>query len=189
MDDIPELAARDEEIVRNKVASLTSAVSAAVIPDIDTIRWHMNRVDFMCNRIFSRIPTIRGALYTPPEDPNSRIWATWACSFYGGLDQPEKNVVRILRLAIENESISDETLAKGIEAIAGFVQKEAKEWLCSKVELWNPEERIRRVTEGIQSLGAKFVVRENDHLSSMNWFGKGPIEEVEWVVNERFAWC
>lgn len=189
MDDIPELAARDEEIVRTKVASSTAPASAAVIPDIDTIQWHMNRVNFMCNRIFSRTPAIRGALYTPPDAPNSRIWATWTCSFYGGLDEPEKNVVRILRLAIEDESISDETLAKGIEAIAGFVQKEAKEWLCSKVELWNPEERIRRVTEGIESLGAKFVVRENNNLASLNWFGKNSDQEVEWIVNERFAWC
>jgi GNAT superfamily N-acetyltransferase len=189
LDDVLELAARDEEIVRNKVASSISAASAAVIPDKDTIGWHMNRANFMCNRIFSRTPTIRGALYTPPEAPNSRIWASWTCSFYGGLDQPAKNIVRILRLAIEDESISDEALAKGIEAIAGFAQKEAKEWLCSKVELWNPEERIKRVTENIQSLDVKFVVRENEHLSSMNWFGKDPNQEVEWIANERFAWC
>ncbi|RGP80861.1 lysine acetyltransferase [Fusarium longipes] len=189
MDDIPKLAAQDEQIVRNKVASSTAAASAALIPDIETVQWHMNREDFMCNRIFSRIPTIRGALYTPPEAPSSRIWATWTRSFYGGLDKPEKNIVRILRLTIEDECISDETLAKGIEAIAGFVQKEASEWLCSKVELWNPEERIKRVTEGIESLDARFVVRENDHLSSLNWFGNDPNEDVEWIVNERFAWC
>ncbi|KAG8669051.1 hypothetical protein FPOAC2_08363 [Fusarium poae] len=189
LDDVLELAARDEEIVREKVASSTSAVSAAVIPDADAIGWHMNRVDFMCNRIFSRKPAIRGALYTPPEAPNSRIWASWTCSFYGGRDQPAKNIVRILRLTNEDENISDDTLAKGIEAIAGLAQKEAKEWLCSKVELWNPEERVKRATESIQSLGAKYVVRDSEHLSSMNWFGKDPNQEVEWIANERFAWC
>ncbi|UZP41033.1 hypothetical protein NXS19_008849 [Fusarium pseudograminearum] len=189
LDDILELTARDEEIIRNKVASSTSAASAAIIPDKETIGWHMSRVDFMCNRIFSRTPTIRGVLYTPPGAPNSRIWASWTCSFYGGVDEPSKNIVRILRLTIEDESISDEALAKGIEAISGFAQKEAKEWLCSKVELWNPEERIKRVTESIQSLGVKFVVKDYEHLASLNWFGKDHNQEVDWIANERFGWC
>ena len=142
----------------------------------------------MCKHIFSRTPTVHGALYTPPDAPSSRIWALWTCSFYGMLDQPEKNVVRVLRLVIEDESISDETLAKGIQAIASFVQKEAKEWKCSKVEVWNPEDRVRRVTEGIQSLGAKFIVRENSNIASLNWFN-GSDQEVDWIANERFAWC
>jgi hypothetical protein len=142
----------------------------------------------MCKHIFSRIPTVHGAVYTPPDAPNSRIWALWTCSFYGMLDQPEKNVVRVMRLVIEDESISDETLAKGTQAIASFVQKEAKEWKCSKVEVWNPEDRVRRVTEGIQSLGAKFIVRENNNIASLNWFN-GSDQEVDWIANERFAWC
>ncbi|KAI1011063.1 hypothetical protein LB504_002448 [Fusarium proliferatum] len=187
LDDIPDLADRDEQLLRDRI-SKSSQVSAAVVPDITTIKWHIHRENFMCKHIFSRTPTVHGALYTPPDAPSSRIWALWTCSFYGMLDQPEKNVVRVLRLVIEDESISDETLARGIQAIASFVQKEAKEWRCSKVEVWNPEDRVRRVTEGIQSLGAKFIVRENSNIASLNWFN-GSDQEVDWIANERFAWC
>ncbi|KAF9765864.1 hypothetical protein IL306_001789 [Fusarium sp. DS 682] len=186
-DDIPDLAARDEQLLRERV-SASSQVSAAVMPDITTIRWHIHRENFMCKHIFSRSPTVHGAVYTPPDAPNSRIWAIWNCSFYGMLDQPEKNIVRVMRLVVEDESISDETLAKGIQAIASFVQKQAKEWKCSKVEVWNPEDRVRKVTEGITSLGAKFCVRENGNIASLNWFGDSD-QEVDWVANERFAWC
>ncbi|KAM5347975.1 hypothetical protein ACJ41O_007799 [Fusarium nematophilum] len=189
IDDLPALADRDEKLLRNKIASASSKTRAAVLPDLNTLRWHLHREDFMCKNIFSRTPTTRGAIYTPPEAPNARIWAVWTRSFYAGTERPEKNTVHVIRLVIEDESISDEVLAKGIQAIAHCAQKEAKEWLCSKVEIWNPEDRVRTVTQGIQELGAKFIVRENDNLASLQWFGNGSIDEIEWVANEKFAWC
>ncbi|KAJ3518677.1 hypothetical protein NM208_g14429 [Fusarium decemcellulare] len=189
IDDLPTLADRDETLIRNRIASPSSQNRAAVLPDLTTLRWHLHRENFMCKHIFSRSPTVHGAVYTPTEAPNSRIWAIWTRSFYGGIQKPEKNTVHVIRLVVEDESISDAVLAKGIQAIAGFVQKEAKEWLCSKVEIWNPEDRVRRVTEGIQGLGAKFIVRESENLASMHWFGEDSIDDVEWVANEKFAWC
>ncbi|KAJ4225576.1 hypothetical protein NW759_005269 [Fusarium solani] len=189
IDDLPALAARDDKLIRNKIASSSSQIRAAVLPDLTTLRWHLHRENFMCKHIFSRIPSTHGAIYTPPDAPNSRIWAIWTRSFYGGLEKPEKNTIHVIRLVIEDESISDEALATGLRAIGNAAQKEAAEWLCSKVEIWNPEGRIRRVTEGIQELGAKFIVRESENLASMHWFGENSIEEVEWVANEKFAWC
>ncbi|KAF4965283.1 hypothetical protein FSARC_6901 [Fusarium sarcochroum] len=189
VDDLPDLTDRDEKLIRDKLSSSSSQISAAVLPDLTTIRWHLHRENFMCKHIFSRTPTVHGAVYTPSGAPNSRIWAIWTRSFYGGIAKPEKNTVHVIRLVVEDESISDETLAKGIQAIASSVQKEAKDWLCAKVEVWNPEDRVKRVTEGIQSLGAKFIVRENENLASMHWFGKDSDQDIEWVANEKFAWC
>ncbi|KAM0340226.1 hypothetical protein ACHAPU_010570 [Fusarium lateritium] len=189
LDDIPDLAARDEELLRKRISSPSPQARAVVVPDTTTLQWHIHRGDFMCEHIFSRTPTVHGALYTPPDAPNSRIWAIWTGNFYGMLDKPEKNILRIVRLVIEDEDVSDELLTKGIQAIASSAQKTAKEWSCSKVEVWNPQNRVRKAAEGIQSLGAKFFVRENSNLASLQWFGKASDEDVEWVANERFAWC
>ncbi|RSM00704.1 hypothetical protein CEP52_008985 [Fusarium oligoseptatum] len=171
VDDLPTLADRDEKLIRNKIASSSSQIRAAVLPDLTTLRWHLHRENFMCKHIFSR------------------FGLSGLEAFYGGLEKPEKNTIHVIRLVIEDESISDEVLVAGLRAIGNAAQKEATEWLCSKVEIWNPEDRIRRVTEGIQELGAKFIVRESENLASMQWFGENSIEEVEWVANEKFAWC
>ncbi|KAH7238403.1 hypothetical protein BKA59DRAFT_514689 [Fusarium tricinctum] len=189
LDDISDLAARDEALLRARISSPSSKTRAVVVPDATTLRWHIHRENFMCKHIFSRTPTVHGAIYTPPDAPNSRIWAVWTGSFYGMLDKPEKNILRIIRLVVEDENISDEALAKGIQAIASSAQKTAKDWSCSRVEIWNPEDRVRKTAESIQSLGTKFVVRENDSISSLQWFGKDSGQDVEWVASEKFAWC
>ncbi|KAF4998370.1 hypothetical protein FGRMN_3250 [Fusarium graminum] len=189
LDDISDLAARDEELLRKRVSSLSSQVRAVVVPDATTLQWHIHRGDFMCKHLFSRTPTVHGAVYTPPDAPNSRIWAIWTGNFYGMLDKPEKNILRIVRLVIEDETISDETLTKGIQAIASSAQKTAKEWSCSKVEVWNPQNRVHKAAESIQSLRAKLFVRENNNIASLQWFGEDSNENIEWIANEKFAWC
>lgn len=188
-DDLPLLVELDEKLLHEKLSKPSSKSRAAVVPSLEQIQWHLHREDFMCRHIFSQTPAARGAVYTPPDAPSSKIWAIWTRSFYGGREKPEKNIVHVIRLGIEDESISDETLAKGIQAIGEYIQREASEWLCAKVEIWNPDERVRRVTEGIEELKAKYVVRENENLGSLQWFGNESIDEIEWLANEKFAWC
>ncbi|KAF7546813.1 hypothetical protein G7Z17_g8150 [Cylindrodendrum hubeiense] len=188
-EDLPSLAAQDEKLLRNTISKPASKARAVILPDLDTLQWHLIREDYMCKYIFSRTPAIRGAIYTPPDAPNSRVWAIWSRAFYGGLAKPEKNTLYFLRLVIENEDISDEELAKGIQAIVSVAQQEAPEWKCTKAEIWNPTERVKKVAEGIEELGAKFKVREKDNLASLQWFGDGSVDEVEWVACEKYAWC
>lgn len=188
-EDLPSLAAKDEQLLRNKISKPSSKTRAVILPDLDTLQWHLIREDYMCKYIFSRTPSIRGAIYTPANTPNSRVWAIWSRAFYGGLAKPEKNTLYFLRFVIENEDISDEELAKGIQAIVSVAQKEAPEWKCAKAEIWNPGERVKRVAEGIEELGAKFKVRDYDNLPSLQWFGNGSVDDVEWVASEKYAWC
>ncbi|KAH6895733.1 hypothetical protein B0T10DRAFT_224912 [Thelonectria olida] len=187
--DLSSLASRDEELLRKKLSQPSSENRAVVIPDLDTLQWHLYREDFMCKHIFSRTPAIRGAIYTPANHPESRVWAIWTRAFYGGRAKPEKNTLYFLRLVIEDESISDEELAKGLKAIVSVAQKEAPEWLCAKAEIWNPGERVTNVAEGIKELGAMFKVRETDNLASLQWFGDGSVDQVQWVASEKYAWC
>ena len=190
-DDLPALAALDEQLLRKKLTSSSTTSSSktrvAIIPNLDALHWHLLREDFMCNHIFSRTPSVRGAIYTPPNQPNSRIWGVWTRNFYGGVAKPEKNVMNILRFVIEDESVSDKVLEEGIKAIVGLAQKEAKEYLCARIELWNPDERVRRLGESIE--GAEYVVRESDSITSLQWFGDGSVDDVEWVENEKYGWC
>lgn len=188
-EDLPPLLELDEKLLREKLSKPSNKVRAAVVPTLDQIKWHHHREDTMCNNIFSRTPTIRGAVYTPANNPNAKIWAIWTRSYYGGKEKPEKNKVHLIRLGIQDESVSDQILSDAIRAISTFIQKEASEWSCTKVEIWNPNERVKRAAENIKDLNAKYVVRENENLGSLQWFGDEPIDEVEWVANDKFAWC
>ncbi|KAF7555432.1 hypothetical protein G7046_g6558 [Stylonectria norvegica] len=190
-DDLPALATRDEQLIRQKLSlpSASSSTRVALLPDLETLHWHLYREDFMCRHIFSRTPDTRGAVYTPKDTPNSRVWAIWSRGFYGGTISPEKNTLHFLRFVVEDESISDEELAKAIKAIVGLAQSEARAWLCHKVELWNPDERVRKLVVGSEELEAEYVVRESDSIASLQWFGDGSVEDVEWIANEKYGWC
>lgn len=136
----------------------------------------------MCHHVLSRTLTVHGAIYTFPNRPQARVWAIWTRNIYG--QKREHNITRVIRLGIDDESLCEGILKIGITAIWRMVQKEANEWNCGTVEIWNPEDRIRQATEGIEGLGVKFVTRESHHLSSMQWLREGCIDEVDWICNE-----
>lgn len=189
-DDLPSLAARDEELIRKRLSKPSRKTSVAVLPDLNTLLWHLHREDFMCKHIFSRTPSARGVLYTPPGRPDSRVWAIWARGFYGGIANPEKNTLHFLRFVVENEDgLSDDELAEAIQAIVSASRTEAMDWLCANLELWNPAERVKRLALEKNDLGGKFVVRETEEIASLNWFGEGSTDDIEWIANEKFAWC
>ncbi|KAH7319881.1 hypothetical protein B0I35DRAFT_222531 [Stachybotrys elegans] len=193
LDDVPGLAALDEKLLRAKFIAAEGSQAktrVAILPDADTMLWHMYREDFMCQHTLSRKAVVRGAMYAPPSRAGGRVWALWTRGLYGGAAAPEKNTLYILRLAIEDEDgMSDEELGEALRQIFEAAQKEAQDWLCAKIEMWNPNERIRGLLEGVAEFGAKFVVREKDEISSLRWFGEGSEENVEWVSNEKYVWC
>ena len=189
-EDIPALAAADEALVRAAVANAPPSPKSivAILPDADQIQWHAAREAFQCEHLLSRVPSTHGVLYTTPS--SSRVWAIWKRNHSGPATEPDKNTLFILRFVIEDEkSISDEDLTKAIDAIISAARREASEWACGKVEMWNPSERLRRLAEGNSNLDAKYVVREDDSITSLRWFGQGTANDVEWIFNEKYAWC
>lgn len=186
--DLPALASIDSALLHKKLSSPPSTKTRiAILPNLESLRWHLLREEFMCAHLFSTEPQVRGAIYTPPNAPNSRIWGVWTRNFYGGVDKPEKNVFNFLRFVVEDESVSDEVLAEAVEAIIGLARREAKEWKCWKIELWNPDERVKRAGELID--GVKYVEREADSITSLQWFGEGSVDAIEWRANEKYGWC
>ncbi|KAK1241339.1 hypothetical protein MKX08_001313 [Trichoderma sp. CBMAI-0020] len=191
-EDLAALAERDEELIRREMALPNSAEASktrvAVIPDIDTLQWHFYRQAFICNTAYGRKPTVHGALYTSPST-GSRVWGLFERNHYGGPNKPEKNVLSFLRFVVEDGDILDEELSEAVVGIFRAAEKEAKDWECSKVEIWNPLGRVRKIVENATEFESIFVVRDGKNLASLNWFGEGTAEDLDWVVNERFEWC
>ncbi|KAL2164877.1 hypothetical protein VTH06DRAFT_173 [Thermothelomyces fergusii] len=139
----------------------------------------------MTKSIFGRTPTVRGAV---AGEPGRRIWAVWARGYYGGLKREEGNVLHVLRVVIEDPDQPDERLLDGFRSIVRMAQREAAEWHTQDVQMWNPTAKLRGLVDkcGIES---EFVVRETDSIASLRWYGDEPVSEVDWVANEKYAWC
>ncbi|KFA48706.1 hypothetical protein S40293_08503 [Stachybotrys chartarum IBT 40293] len=192
-DDMATLAALDSQLVREKLAQgdggASTKTQVALLPDVDTMQWHHAREDFVCEHIFNRTPQARGALYAPAGRPGSRVWVVWTRGFYGGVAKPEKNTLYVLRLVVEDETLADGELRQALRLVLAAAQSEAKEWLCPKVEVWNPAPRVRALVEECQDLEARFVVREDEGICALRWFGEGSVDDVEWLASEKYTWC
>jgi len=75
-----------------------------------------------------------------------------------------------------------------MRAVLRSAQMQAAEWGMHKVELWNPSTLVQRL---IDEAGVKHIKvdREEESIPSLMWYGEGSTDEIEWVGNEKFAWC
>ncbi|KAL2176891.1 uncharacterized protein P884DRAFT_278130 [Thermothelomyces heterothallicus CBS 202.75] len=185
--ELAELCAADEKLLR---ADLTrrcrdGKTHVAILPELDAMLWHLMREDFMTKSIFGKTPTVRGAV---TGKPGKRIWAVWMRGYYGGLKKKEGNVLHVLRVVVEDPDQPDEELVGGFRSIVQIAQHEAAEWETQDVQIWNPTPKLKGLVEkcGIES---EFVVREKDSIASLRWYGDEPVSEVDWVANEKYAWC
>ncbi|KAL6233093.1 hypothetical protein BDW75DRAFT_216046 [Aspergillus navahoensis] len=188
--DLAALCQRDEEILR---ASLSTPPPTgdegktrfAIIPDHDHILWHHAKEEFGASKLFgpSKKPEVKGAIAGPA---GNKVWAIWTHRFYRPphSDGSSVNTLYILRLVTETSLPTSESL----KAVLYAAQSEAASWGLGKVKLWNPP---RDLEEAIKVSGVKFEKRnrERDSIPCLNWFGNEDPNEVEWVLNEKYAWC
>ncbi|KAM3445373.1 hypothetical protein NHJ13734_000500 [Beauveria thailandica] len=202
------LAARDEQLLRAQLSRPIAAAAAAaarhtlrvaVLPDCATLEWHFRREDHMLGDLLGSAPArVRGALYTPPpgnddDDDNDarRVWGFWVRSRSDGGSSPVVTVLHFLRLVVEDDArTSDEELAAALDGIMEVARREAAGCGGSSVEMWNPSARVAAVfRERLPRLEGRIVQRDESSLASLRWFGAGSVDDVEWVANEKFAWC
>ncbi|KAG6039383.1 hypothetical protein E4U41_002746 [Claviceps citrina] len=192
-DNLATIAELDEQTLRDKLARPPppgpDTVRAAILPDLATYEWHFARAATLTTRLFDgRSPTVHGALYTPPRrsrSRSSRAWMLWTPA-------PDKQTLQILRFALEDASAattSDDDLSAALHALMAVAQAQAREWLCSKMDLWSPDARTQDVARQSTSLRSELVVRETACIASMRWFGEGSISDVEWVDCDKYGWC
>ncbi|KAG5925518.1 hypothetical protein E4U42_004215 [Claviceps africana] len=191
-DNLPAVAALDEETLREKLArppQSPSTVRVAILPDLATYEWQLTRAAILANLLLGRAPTTHGALYNPPGRPNSRVWMLWSPAVPGGRDAPDKNTFYILHLALEDPALPDDALSAALAALMTVARTQAEEWLCPKIDMWNPDDRLRVLMQQAVPLPSELVVRETTSIASLRWFGDGPVSDVEWVDNHKFEWC
>lgn len=207
--------ARRATRLQNQAPPHGTRVSVALVPDLDTMLWHLMREDYMTKHIFGKTPTVRGALCTlpPPSSsgdgssgrPRRSMWVVWTRGYYGGIQTTQGNTLHILRVALEDldddfpedpdEVPISQAHVDGFAAIVRLAQAEAAAWHCGDVQMWNPT-AAQRILADRSGIGYREVEREKESIASLMWHGgengEGKdvtTETVDWVGNEKYGWC
>lgn len=90
---------------------------------------------------------------------------------------------------MEDENNTEENAEK-LVSVLDVAREEAGKWRLDSVVVWNVSEVVKKLLarKGVQYT---FEDRESDSIASLMWYGEGEggPQEVEWVANEKFAWC
>lgn len=204
--DLEPLCQADESLVRASLSARprTSNTAVALIPDIDTIRWHHAREDFVGQELHKKSPQIKGAMVG--SEPGKRVWCYWTRMWYNNNPAESKgNTLHILRLVIEDEKLSDWEGSgtnhvngagsmkheDSIAALLVMAWQQAKEWNMEEVEAWNPTSAMVNAARRLDP-EAVVVDRDKESIASLRWFPKheGCIaEKIDWIGNEKYGWC
>lgn len=109
-EDLEELCATDVAAVKKSLESRPKGSNAAValLPHIDTIRWHHAREDFVGNEVQGRAPKVKGAMVG--TEKGKRVWCYWTRMWYNSNPAEAKgNTLHILRLVIEDGTWEETT--------------------------------------------------------------------------------
>ncbi|KAJ5690527.1 hypothetical protein N7462_004919 [Penicillium macrosclerotiorum] len=177
--------AKEREQMR--LASQDSIVAkVAILPDFDHFVWHWAREDFFVeNKLPNRpLPMVKGA-----GNDDARVYCTWNRNF---AETPEDNVLYILRWVYDDPTSPEEeqVLVQAMACLLRRAQQEAHEWGLSHVEFWNPTPLLHKAVTLLDP-EAQIVHREKSSICSLRWSGEeqGLGKEVDWFLNEKFAWC
>lgn len=188
---LSKLCQEDEARARQAMTQLPLGRSyLMIVPSVDHMLWHMGKEEFSCMKLFGKNPQAKGAI---AGKPGNRVWIIWAHRYYSHPDvSPEDNVLYLLRCVLENERPNEKELelqAESMKAVLESAQKEAFDWELHHVKLWNPIPAIQTLLERC-SIPFQTVERTKDSIACLAWFEPGvPHTDVEWIANEKYAWC
>lgn len=169
----------------------------ALIPDVATMQWHHAREEFLGPRLCKRFPSSKGALAKTTD--GRRAWCIWTRTFGA---TPDEYVLNVLRLVVEGEDSDSWRSAEtrggserdaaehAIAAILEAAQLEASHWGMSSAEFWNPSQLTISAAKKIEP-SVQIVDRDDESITSLRWHGE-PLPagtKIEWVANEKYAWC
>jgi hypothetical protein len=142
--------------------------------------------------LHGKAPKVKGAIVG--SEKGKRVWCVWTRMYYNNNPAEAKgNTMHILRLVIEDGNGADAATSHddAITALMATAQEQAEEWKMEHVEIWNPTPATVRAAQRLQP-SAQVVDRDEESIASLHWFPehKGQMaEKVDWVVNEKYAWC
>jgi len=161
---------------------------ALQLPTVETMLWHHSREEFVGQYTRGRVPDIKGASVALNDD--SRVWAIWTHDF----SESKISVLRLHFPEVTSKNYSD--IRDAIGAILQVAAQEAADWQFKEVQAWNPHDILLKAAK--QEFGqdkAQVVDREEQSICSLMWYDEesreGEIEPtgIDWVGNEKYAWC
>lgn len=196
-EDLDELCALDEKILRKRLSRSEEGWTVALVPDKRTLSWHHARENFVAKELYGIEPTAKGAIV---GEAGQRIWVWWTRVWPNPQEKTSKTL-HVLRLAFEDETWSEYAaatpedvarvnpdVASKIEALFAAAEKEASSWQMKKVSLWNPSSAALAAARRLDS-STTVVHREEESITSLRWFGPGSSKDVKWEANEKYGWC
>ena len=117
-----------------------------------------------------------------------------------------ENTLYILRLVIENQASGSAFPSEGkesaydsrklqaqaelLKSVLQTAQAEAGEWKLPYVKLWDPTPLVEELIRILGLENCK-VDRDYEGIASLLWYGEddGIEDSIEWIGNEKFAWC
>ena len=176
--------------------------AVALVPDLATISWHHAREEFVAKELLNRTAEIKGAMVS--TESGLQAWCIWTCTWSSPGDK-HGNTLHILRLVVEEAddstaydfspateegvaSVKSSPAVQAVTALFAAAQKHAAEWDMRAVELWNPNNVALAAARELDG-SVKVQAREKDSICSLKWNGKGDADDVQWVCNEKLAWC
>lgn len=200
-EDLAYLCEADEHSLLSQV-SKSDKPTVALVPDLATMSWHHAREEFVAQELFGRTPDVKGAIVT--TEAGHQAWCIWTRVWASPGDK-HGHTLHILRLVVEDgdgsaqhdfspatedgvAAVQSLPAVKAVAALFAAAQKQAAEWDMRAVEFWNPN---NVALAAARKLDKKVSVeaREKESICSLRWYGKGTGEDVQWVCNEKFAWC
>ena len=200
--ELSKLCAIDETLIRRSLeqaAASSDNTFVALIPDVQTIRWHHAREEFVGKELHGKKPEIKGAIVGDTE--GKRVWCYWTRLWYNeDATKREENSLHILRLVVEEKAIIDwerrevskegrQRYAPAIAALLEMAAEEADTWGIEGVEIWNPN-TVTLEAAKILDPSATVVQRESESITSLRWFGdEKELHNLAWLGNEKYGWC
>ncbi|CCX29754.1 hypothetical protein FPQ18DRAFT_308091 [Pyronema domesticum] len=190
----------------------------AFIPDYNTMDWHWTREEFIAPVLrahMNEAPEIKGAI---TKDGKrwvlwNRDFATKSSQLYiiryvdlskqpresresSALSQsPRSSLSSGSESSNSDNSDSeseqeDQEEQEQLSALLTAAAMEAKKWGLAKVTMWNPDKACVKAAQKAFGNEVKMVDREMDSIASVMMHKEGSDEEsIEWVANEKYAWC
>lgn len=203
VDELEELCSLDERHLRAQIARDVprKKTRVALIPDLKTMQWHHAREEFAGREMLGREPDIKGA--HADCQGGGQVWCIWTRTF-GSTEAG--NTLNVLRFFIEGDEntvrdesetgndlgdfkSTDQAKLNGAVAVLHAAQVEAMRWNMADVQIWNPSSLVVLAARQIEP-STEVVHRDDESIASLRWHGEPEDRSnVEWVGNEKYAWC
>lgn len=192
--DVPSLCTEDIMVLKNSLVRPRPDLKphVAFVPDYQTMEWHWAREEFMAPMLRRQLaaagvkPDAKGAM-----TPDGKRWVIW------NRDLSHRSQLFIIRAVNLSCSSDEDAEVAHLAQLLLAACAEAAAWGLAKVVLWNPDDlwlrAARRAAPPPPAAAIRLVDRDTDSICSLMMHGPlaagSSPDHVDWLANEKFAWC